>query len=210
MSVPWLLHGSVRICSRRVEPQWGHQQSFRERIRMTTTVLPLWLEFIKAVAPLLAALLAAGVGAWVAHKFGRIQESIARQQAETAKASSSTARNKLKLDLFDRRMAIYKAAADAISIAGRQGDFSTENEYTFESGVQGARWLFGNDVVAYIEDELRPLFGRIRYAASVLEDQESEQGKQKAAVQKSKIIIELMNHRSKVDSVFAEYLRLET
>ncbi|MBJ2142539.1 hypothetical protein JC796_17485 [Delftia acidovorans] len=23
MSVPWLLHGSVRICSRRVEPQWG-------------------------------------------------------------------------------------------------------------------------------------------------------------------------------------------
>ncbi len=177
---------------------------------MAPTVLPMWLEVIKAMAPLLAALLAAGVGAWVAHKFGSIQASIARQQAETAAASAKTARNKLKLDLFDRRMAIYKAAADAISIAAQQGDFTTANANAFESGVQGARWLFGNDVVAYLEDELRPLFGQIRYATSELEEASSEQNRNKAAGKKLQIITEFMLQTRKVDYVFAEYLRLDT
>jgi predicted metalloprotease len=106
---------------------------------MTPTVLPLWLEVIKAVAPLLAALLAAGVGAWVAHKFGRIQESIAKQQAATAAAAATTARNKLRLDLFDRRWAIYQTAKGVIDTMAHQDDDPDSAALKYLSNIRAAR-----------------------------------------------------------------------
>ena len=53
-----------------------------------------------AIGPLLtfaAALIAAGI-AW---KFGRVQAEIARTQAAKAAAAARTARNKLRLELFE-------------------------------------------------------------------------------------------------------------
>lgn len=121
---------------------------------MTPTVLPLWLEFIKAVAPLLAALLAAGVGAWVAHKFGRIQEGIARRQAETAAQAAKTARTKLRLDLFDKRIAVYEAANTLIKKAARRQRITDDDRYEFFQGTKSAAWLFDEETARYITETI--------------------------------------------------------
>ncbi|MEJ8851572.1 hypothetical protein [Variovorax rhizosphaerae] len=63
--------------------------------------------FIAKAAPLLtfiSTLIAASVAAGVTIYFGRVQAGIARQQAKTAAMAAATARNKLRLDLFEKRL----------------------------------------------------------------------------------------------------------
>jgi hypothetical protein len=62
--------------------------------------LPIWIEYVKALGTPLAALVAAFIGGFIAYR-----------QMQTAK-------NKLKLDLFDKRVAVYKAAVDLINSIG--------------------------------------------------------------------------------------------
>jgi len=64
------------------------------------------------------------------------------------------ARNKLKLDLFDRRMAVYEAVRTMLGKATRAGKLTLEEEVEFLSGVQTAKWLFGPEVQTYLEKEL--------------------------------------------------------
>lgn len=71
-------------------------------------------EAVKSFALPLAAPLAAF---YVANKFGHIQADIGRRQAETAALAMKTARNKLRLDLFEKRFAIYEAFELLCSIA---------------------------------------------------------------------------------------------
>ncbi|MBV8247421.1 MAG: hypothetical protein JO200_03130 [Comamonas sp.] len=112
-----------------------------------TPALPMWLEVLKAVAPLIAALLAAGVGAWVAHKFGTIQAGIARQQAETAA-------RKLKLDVFDRRLTSYKAIKAFITNAFHTGNFTPDERLNYLTELGTARWIFTPRVYAYLQGDL--------------------------------------------------------
>ena len=112
-----------------------------------TPALPMWLEVLKAVAPLIAALLAAGVGAYVAHKFGAIQANIAHRQAETAA-------KKLKLDVFDRRLASYKAIKAFISKAFHTGDFTPNERLEYLAELGTARWVFTPRVFAYLQGDL--------------------------------------------------------
>jgi hypothetical protein len=66
----------------------------------------------------------------------------------------STARNKLKLDLFDRRVAVYDAARVLITSIMTSGEISLEQEFKYLSGTRGARWLFGDNIVEYLDKEL--------------------------------------------------------
>lgn len=173
---------------------------------MTPTVLPLWLEFIKAVAPLLAALLAAGVGAWVAHKFGRIQETIARQQAETAAAAANTARNKLKFELFDRRLAAYETVVDTIYKWSNEENHTPEIEQAYASAMNNARWLFPSEVHDYLRGVLWGLM--IEFHVVCTESPDSEISA-KRDLRKRDLIQQLHLHRAKVDEVFASHLALD-
>ena len=177
---------------------------------MTPTVLPLWLEVIKAVAPLLAALLAAGVGAWVAHKFGRIQESIAKQQAATAAAAATTARNKLRLDLFDRRWAIYQTAKGVIDTMAHQDDDPDSAALKYLSNIRAARWLFDDDVNKYLRIELWDLLHEFRIVRSEIVDAHDQATKKQALQKQHELISELYKQDERINKVFEPYLKLES
>lgn len=176
---------------------------------MTPTVLPLWLEVIKAVAPLLAALLAAGVGAWVAHKFGRIQESIAKQQAATAVAAAKTARNKLRLDLFDRRWAIYQTAKGVIDTMAHQDDDPDSAALKYLSNIRAARWLFDDDVNEYLRIELWDLLHEFRVVRSEIVDAHDQTAKKQALQKQHELISKLYKQDERINKVFEPYLKLE-
>lgn len=83
------------------------------------------LDTVFKLGPLLtfgAALIAARL-AW---RFGEIQANIVRQQAETsaAAAATATARNKLRLDLIDRRLKIYDLVTKDSARATEIEDFT--------------------------------------------------------------------------------------
>jgi hypothetical protein len=170
----------------------------------------MWLEVLKAVAPLIAALLAAGVGAWVAHKFGTIQAGIARQQAETAKAAAATAKSKLKFDLFSSRMTIYNASQDALTSLSYRGEKAEDADWKFRGVVQQSVWLFGEEVSDYLHNELWALIVRIREAQN-LRDQADSQEKKAWAIEQVRLAREeSFKQQLRINEVFAPYLRLES
>jgi len=76
-----------------------------------------------------------------------------------------TATNRFRLDLFDRRWAVYRAARDALGEAIRNPDMSDEAGYKYLTDISGARWLFDRHVHKYLNEELLNGFIELREAA---------------------------------------------
>ena len=65
-----------------------------------------------------------------------------------------TAQNKLKLDLFDKRMLVYQAVRDTLGYIGSKGKISSEQQIAYLTGIQTAKWLFGPEVDTYLSETL--------------------------------------------------------
>lgn len=91
-----------------------------------------WTQYISAIGiPMIAAL-----AAWIAFRQFHI------------------ARNKLKLDLFDKRMEVYGAVRDSLKSIAQQGNLTPEQQVQYLQGTRSARWLFGPEVSEYIDKTL--------------------------------------------------------
>jgi hypothetical protein len=93
---------------------------------------PHWTAYVTAVVVPVIAL----IGAWIAFR------------------QSQIARNKLKLDLYDRRFEIYEAVQKTLGTITAQGKLGLGDEVMYLSGIQSAKWLFSPEVAAYLETTL--------------------------------------------------------
>jgi len=59
---------------------------------------------------------------------------------------------KLQADQYDRRLRIYEEVRKILSLAMRDGDLSTEALLQFRTSVSEADFLFGPEVMKYIEE----------------------------------------------------------
>lgn len=111
------------------------------------TTLPLWAEYIKALGTPVVALIAACIAGFIAY----------RQWV--------TARNKLKLDFFDRRMEIYRLAITVLErIRDDDGD-AVIAMHKLDAALPATRWLFNIDVALHLHElELRSWAAFHRYA----------------------------------------------
>ncbi len=161
-----------------------------------------WLTLFGSVATMAAA----GVAALVAHRIGTSQTAIARQQAETAATEAETARSKLRLDLFERRLGVYNAAMAAITTAVQNGDFSAADEREFLAGIQGSRWILDERIHQYVRHELWDLLTDLHMANQDLKDAvEDRKGLSEARGEAFKKVREQLFH---ADEVFAPALQL--
>jgi len=62
-----------------------------------------------------------------------------------------TAQQKVVLDLFDRRLEKYTAIREVVGRIIRSGDPSQSDVTDFLRAMDGAEFLFGNDVTGYLE-----------------------------------------------------------
>jgi len=65
-----------------------------------------------------------------------------------------TAQNKLKLELFDRRFAIYDAALNFIRSIVSSGAVNDDELYGFILGTHAAKWLLNTDIANYFKKQL--------------------------------------------------------
>lgn len=94
--------------------------------------LPIWVEYTRALGTPAVAFLAALVAGVIAYR------------------QWTTARNKLKLDFFDKRMAIYRVAVDVLE-SGRSADASSADVIQkLQDALYSARWLFNMEVELYL------------------------------------------------------------
>ena len=62
------------------------------------------------------------------------------------------ARNKLRLDLFDRRYKVYDATRKFLSVILGKADFLDSQLFEFYAGTSDAEFLFESDVVDYLAE----------------------------------------------------------
>jgi hypothetical protein len=61
-----------------------------------------------------------------------------------------TAHKRLKLDLFNRRWAVYVALRELLAEITARGKVSVEADQKFWNGVRGAKWLFDDAIDDYL------------------------------------------------------------
>lgn len=95
-------------------------------------VLPIWVEYVKALGTPTVALLASIVAAFIAYRQWR------------------TARNKLKLDFFDRRMEIYNCAVQLINLTYYPLPIDEDGIIELANKLDGAHWLLDRKLAAHL------------------------------------------------------------
>lgn len=91
---------------------------------------------------------------WTAYVTALVVPVIALIAAWVAFRQWQIARNKLKLDLFDKRMAVYEVVRKTLGVATSHGKLTQNDELEYLSGIRTAQWLFGPDVSKYLQETL--------------------------------------------------------
>jgi hypothetical protein len=137
---------------------------------------------------------------YFAWKFGKIQADIAKIQARTA-------RNKLRLDLFEKRLAVHEVIRLHIAavIEDTTGMLSHDEFFLNKSA---ANWLFDASVNEWIHGELMPLVAA-KQAADLKWKGTHGDNLLSAVVELTSARTELYNQKDKLNNIFAPFLRLE-
>lgn len=105
-------------------------------------LMPMQVEMLSpgpdliAIATAIATLLVAAAGAWIAGN------------------QFKAARNALKINLFDRRFAVYQSASRALLSMATTGTADGAAQAEFLRGVLGARWLFNDEIHHLLDGEV--------------------------------------------------------
>ena len=91
---------------------------------------------------------------WTAYLTALVVPVLALVGAGIAYRQWRTAQNKLKLDLFDRRMLVYQAVLDTLGYVAAHGSISREQQVAYLSGIQTVKWLFGPEIDTYLRRTL--------------------------------------------------------
>jgi hypothetical protein len=115
---------------------------------MNTACNPAWIGILTAfLTPLIAVIVA-----YIAYRQWR------------------TAHTRLKLDLFDRRLAIHGAARELIATVTSSGRINNQDTVAFLHGIQQARWLLNKRLVQYLEQDLWPRVTKLQELNDTLND----------------------------------------
>jgi hypothetical protein len=104
------------------------------------TQMPLWVEYVQALGTPIAAFIFGAVAALISYK--QYQMSV----------------HKYRHDLFERRYKVYAAIADIFGEILREDKVSPEAYSKFVSSVEQAKFLFGDEIKAYIDKLFELIF----------------------------------------------------
>lgn len=145
---------------------------------------------------------------WTTYLAALLTPTVALFDVYIAYRQWRTAQNKLKSELFERRLLIYEAVRSYISVVLTTGKTSQEEEVRYLSGTRGTQWLFGNEIVYYIDKILWKKICDLSCVQSELEDLPN--GEERIAKIKSKAEIRkwLVEQTKELDAKFGPYLSL--
>jgi hypothetical protein len=151
---------------------------------------------------------ASQVPAWVQLLAALLTPTIALLGAYIAWQQWRTNRNKLKLELFDRRYRIYEAAQTLIGRVLALGKASHEQTFEFLSQVKGAKFMFNEKVQRYLEDDLYRKAERLLALSSDFESLDGTD-ERKANLEKQREVKDWFKEQyENLDTWFSPYLHL--
>jgi len=106
---------------------------------------------VRDLAGPLATVVAASAAAFVAYRLGQSQISVARTQAEIAERNWQTSNEKIVLELFERRLAIYEETRSVIGEITRSGNAPDDILFHFGTATDRVPYYFGQEIQDYLE-----------------------------------------------------------
>jgi len=116
---------------------------------------------------------------------------------------------KIRLELFEKRYAVYEGAKTFVSIAGRDGTLSNDAFFKLNESTKDAFFLFDDSVDQYIQ-LLRENGARLKYLTDRLADQSLPVGEERNALSAEATELRIWFGNQFLDSkqAFKKYLRV--
>jgi len=145
---------------------------------------------------------------WTTYLAALLTPTIAVFGASIAYRQWRTAQNKLKLDLFERRLSVYESARDYLASVFTSGKTSQEAEFKFLSGTRGAKWLFDDAIVQYLDKVLWQKICELGCIQSELEGLPVGEERSRKVHASADIKKWMVEQTSVLDEKFSPYLSL--
>jgi hypothetical protein len=126
-------------------------------------------EFFKDFAAPIATVIAASAAAFVAYTLGNSQAESAKIQARVAKRNWRTSNERIVLELFERRIAIFESIRKVVASVLTSGQSNDATYFEYVQAVDKVPYFFGPEVSEYLE-KLRLLIIDLQLDSSVIAD----------------------------------------
>ena len=116
------------------------------------------------------------------------------------------AREKFKLDLFEKRFAVYKATQQFLSDIFAEAKLDSTKLFEFRRDTQDAVFLFGDEIVEYLKTLDRKAL-QMRTLQRQFEPLPVGEERSRLCEEEGAIVKELSNELSRLSEVFSSYLK---
>jgi len=119
------------------------------------------------------------------------------------------AQNKLKFDLFDRRLSIHKAASEFLVSIATSGTIKNEEFYKFMASTSETKWLINESVARYFTEDIFDKVLDFQRIEAELVGMPACETRTIAVNAKVEIRKWLLAQHKVLDEKFSEYLQLQ-
>lgn len=119
-----------------------------------------------------------------------------------------TAQNKLKLELFERRLAIYNAATAFISSVMTSGKATDDQLRNLILGTKEAKWILSPNIAKYLDEELYSKGVDLQCLSAELEGVPVSEERSTNVHEQKNIKLWLSDQYRILDEKFAKYLSI--
>jgi len=116
------------------------------------------------------------------------------------------AKNKFKLDMFEKQFAVYKGVQEFLTSILQDGKFSFDKFFEFRRKTQDSTFLFGKEIHQYIEDIDKKSL-ELSSVAEMYKPLPVGQERSELCRKETLLLGELIDELPKLTEVFAPYLR---
>lgn len=119
-----------------------------------------------------------------------------------------TSRDRLKLDLFEKRFAVYQATRTFIKSIISSGKAEDQPMYTFLASTGEAKWLFDAKVADYLKKRIWEPAVDLQTLESELQGMPVGEDRTKKVQERSILLKQIMDELRQIDDVFGPHLKL--
>jgi hypothetical protein len=153
------------------------------------TQLPFWAQYVEVLGPSFVALVAGLFGSYIAYRHWR------------------TGHYRLRLDMFEKRYAVYEAIKSLIGTAELHKQITSEDVGELYDGVRGAEFLFDGATRTFIK-KIGDMVFRARMARAAL-SKEHPRADRLIAEEKD-VLTFLRDQDAALEKTFSQYIDLST
>lgn len=145
---------------------------------------------------------------WIATVSALLVPTVAVAAVCIARMQADTARKKLKLDLFDKRFAVFTVTRDTLAHVVEHQGWNQEVKQAYVAGTRGAKFLFDEATHRFLNEELFTDMHRYASLAAAW-DQMDNAWKSKNMEIRNELGHQLAITMRNLDQRFYDFLKLE-